>query len=110
MPLSEHRIVISDPVNWLKTINAMVAEKQFEAFSQTFTRLLELCMRYLAEDTADDRKRLVTIWANHREEHDYYFWIREEPMNFKPGDQAFKTLLVGGMHYHKSDKTWTLNT
>lgn len=110
MPMTAHQIIIRDPEFLQKTIAEMVKLQKVEAFANTYARLLSLCADYLAVETAEDRTRMVTVWANPCEQHEFRFWIREEPLNARSKDQGSKNLLAGVMHFHADTQTWSINT
>jgi hypothetical protein len=111
MSTYQNQVVISDLDHWLKTIPAMEQAGQLEKFNATFSRLMTLIARYLAEDTPPDRRRTASLWADKHREHDWYWYIREEPASVRSPDQSTKRLMVGGLNYHPAyEQCWSINT
>lgn len=111
MSTHENKIIIGDPEAFRDTIQAMTGVDRGVGFANALSRLIDLFSGYLAEDTPATHKRTATLWANHRMQHDFFWTISEEPLQPSADpveDRRF--ILVGGLHYHAFDRTWSINT
>lgn len=113
MPISPtSQITIHDPAFLQATMQAMVKLQKIDAFLIAYGRLLALFADHLAVETAMDRRRTASVWGNPCQEHEFRFWIREEPvaLSSEIDPTALTSILAGVLHFDQSTQVWGIHT